>query len=43
MPLTVKKLRQTFKKAQVVEADDPEQRAHVVVIVGEKTKPLKGA
>jgi LCP family protein required for cell wall assembly len=38
---TLKKLRATFKGAQVVEADDPEQVANIAVIVGKKTKPLK--
>jgi LCP family protein required for cell wall assembly len=42
LPLTIRKLRQSFKGAEVVEADDAEQLANVVVIVGSKTRPLKG-
>jgi LCP family protein required for cell wall assembly len=41
LPLTLKKLRQTFKGAEVVEVDDGDQIANVAVIVGSKTKPLK--
>jgi LCP family protein required for cell wall assembly len=41
MAKTLKKLRATFKGAQVVEADDSEQVANIAVIVGKKTKPIK--
>ena len=39
---TLKRLRQTFDGVEIVEADDPDQRADIVIIVGERTKPLKG-
>ena len=39
---TIKHLKRSFKKAEIVEADDPDQRADIVVIVGERTKPIKG-
>ena len=41
LPLTLKKLQQTFKGAEVIEADDSSQIANVVVIVGSKTKPMR--
>jgi LCP family protein required for cell wall assembly len=41
LPLTVRKLRQTFKGADIVEADDANQLANITVTVGSKTKPLK--
>ena len=41
LPLTLKKLQQTFKDADVVEADDSGQLANIVVIVGSKTKALR--
>ena len=41
LPLTLKKLQQTFKDADIVEADDSSQLANIVIIVGNKTKALK--
>ena len=43
MPETVTRLKRVFKDkgAEVVFADDPDQAADIVVIVGEKTEQLK--
>jgi hypothetical protein len=43
MPETLSRLKRTFKDkaAEVTFVDDPEQEADFVVIVGDKTAPLK--
>ena len=43
MPETVKLLKRTFKDKgrEIVEIDDPDQEADIVVVVGKKTKKLK--
>ena len=43
MPETVSRLKRAFKDdgAEVVFADDPDQGADIVVIVGEETEQLK--
>jgi hypothetical protein len=38
---TIKRLKQTLRKARVVEADDPDQVADIVVIVGSRTKAIR--
>ena len=44
MPETFKKIKRTFndKGAEILELDDLEQEADIVIIVGTKTKALKG-